>query len=119
MVGGVCSQGMRTSVESLVTGAVRLGSSFLFAPSLFFFSRHSTVRHPSSPQVLPIWQFVASAASRREKDKGMRVVRATTDDGVTHVGLHVPRVAEMDRIIGAVQALDGAAGMSDDEEGGG
>ena len=89
------------------------------SPPLFYFPVVQMFAPTSPPQVLPIWQFVASAASRREKDKGMRVVRATTDDGVTHVGLHVPRVAEMDRIIGAVQALDGAAGMSDDEEGGG
>jgi hypothetical protein len=65
--------------------------------------------------VLPVWKFIEEVRKGRED---MRVVRCTTDDGQTFVGLHVESESALSRIVGAVEALDAGAYMSDDEAGG-
>ena len=47
--------------------------------------------------------------------KELRVVRAVTDDGQTFVGLHVPSEEQLEAIVGAVEALDAGAYVSDED----
>ena len=65
--------------------------------------------------VLPVWSFVQQVV--RSNKKPLRVVRVTTDDNQTFVGLHVENDEQLDKIIGAVQALDAGVADSDDEAG--
>ena len=63
--------------------------------------------------VLPVWSFVQKVVKGNKKP--LRVVRVTTDDDETFVGLHVENEDQLERIIGAVNALDAGAADSDDE----
>jgi hypothetical protein len=62
-----------------------------------------------------VWKYIESVSKSR---KDLRVVRCTTDDGSTFVGLHVETEHALQRIVGAVQALDAAAYMMDDSDDG-
>jgi hypothetical protein len=85
--GRPCSVGMRRSQEALITGAV-----------------------------LPVWACVqaardTSAAAKNSRD--LHVVRCTTDDGHSFLGVHVKKASSLRKIVKAVRALGGAAGGED------
>lgn len=67
--------------------------------------------------VLPVWSFIQQVI--QSKKKPLRVVRCTTDDGQTFVGLHVEDEDTLERIVGAVEAFDAGAMDSDDDAGAG
>lgn len=60
--------------------------------------------------VLPVWNLVTQVV----KDKQMRVVRTTTDNGEVYVGLHLESEKAFSNVVGAIEGLDAAAYVSDE-----
>ena len=61
--------------------------------------------------VLPVWNLVTQVV----KDKQMRVVRTTTDNGEVYVGLHLESENAFSNVVGAIEGLDAAAYVSDED----
>ena len=106
-----CSTGMRRSTEALIVGAVL--PIWRCAPLPRAAAAAARVR-ADKPGVAPHCRFVEQV---RKSKRDLRVVRCTTDCGSTFVGLHVEDDDQLQRIVGAVQALDAApfAAASDEE----
>ncbi len=64
--------------------------------------------------VLPVWRFVENI--KRDAKNPLRVVRAVTDGGQTFVGLHIESEKLLNKIVGAVQALDAGEAYEESED---